>query len=230
MLILLVEDDHTISRELALRWRGRGWEVVSSATLAEANACVLSHRPELVVLDLQLPDGDGLDWLERQRRMQFLAPVLILTARDRVSDRVEGLRRGADDYLIKPFAPEELDARIEVIGRRLERTKGAMVRFGALLWSREDGSARIDGLPLELSPREFEVLGLLVHKAPGLVPKRLLVDALAERNEAVGDSAAELYISRLRRKLQGSGLGILTSRGFGYRLVQEPGDDSSGCA
>lgn len=227
MLLLLVEDDETIARELILRWRARGWETLAATTLAQAQQLV-QHAPDAVVLDLQLPDGDGLTWLDRQRQAQLQAPVLILTARDRVADRVEGLRRGADDYLVKPFAPEELDARLEVIHRRLGRDKGQLLRFGPLLWSRDDGEARVDGAPIELLPREFEVLGLLVRRAPALVPKRVLVDALSERNEEVSDAAAEVYISRLRRKLAGSGLGIQTARGFGYRLVLE--SDPAGVA
>ncbi|MBV8379752.1 MAG: response regulator transcription factor [Paucibacter sp.] len=220
MLILLVEDDETIARELTLRWHASGWETLAATTLAQAQQLV-QQAPDVVVLDRQLPDGDGLAWLERQRQAQLQAPVLILTARDRVSDRVEGLRRGADDYLVKPFAPEELDARLEVIRRRLGRDKGQQLRFGPLLWSRDDGGARIDGTLVELLPREFEVLGLLMRRAPALVPKRVIVDALSERNEEVSDAAAEVYVSRLRRKLAGSGLVIQTARGFGYRLVLE---------
>jgi len=225
MLLLLVEDDETIARELMLRWRSRGWETLVATTLAQAQQ-LAQQAPDVVVLDLQLPDGDGLAWLDRQRQAQLQAPVLILSARERVADRVEGLQRGADDYLVKPFAPEELDARLDVMLRRIGRDKGHLLRFGPLLWSRDEGGARIDGASIELLPREFEVLGLLVRRAPALVPKRVLVDALSERNQEVSDTAAEVYISRLRRKLSGSGLGIQTVRGFGYRLVLET--DSSG--
>jgi len=223
MLLLLVEDDETIAHELALRWRAREWDLLTATTLAQAQTLLAQAAPDAIVLDLQLPDGDGLVWLERQRQAHLQAPVLILTARDRVSDRVDGLRRGADDYLVKPFSPEELDARLEVIRRRLGRDKGQLLRFGPLLWSRDDGAAHVDGVPIELLPREFEVLGLLARRAPALVPKRVLVDALSERNEEVSDAAAEVYISRLRRKLAGTGIAIQTARGFGYRLVLEAG-------
>lgn len=221
MQLLLIEDDKTINRELALRWQARGWTVRACETLAGADACIGSMEADLIVLDLQLPDGDGLDWLERLRRRDRHTPVLALTARDRVSDRVEGLRRGADDYLVKPFAAEELDARVEALQRRSASGQGERLRCGPLVWLRDEGRVLLDGQPLELLPREFEVLGLLIGRSPRLLAKRAIVDALAERNLEVGDSAVEVYVSRLRRKLAGSGVGIETARGFGYRLLPE---------
>jgi DNA-binding response OmpR family regulator len=221
MRLLLVEDDVVIARELQLRWLARGWAVQHCATLAEAE--LASHLPghDLLVLDLGLPDGDGLVWLQQLRRRDPSMPVLVLTARDSVGDRVQGLRTGADDYLVKPFAAEELDARVGALARRLHRDQGQPLRLGRISWMANEGQALLDGQPLELSPREFEVLGLLMRRAPRLVPKRALVDALAERNLDVGDSVAEVYVSRLRRKLLGSGVGIRTMRGFGYLLVLE---------
>ena len=173
------------------------------------------------MLDLQLPDGDGLSWLETVRHQDRHTPVLVLTARDGVSDRVAGLRRGADDYLVKPFAPEELDARVEALLRRSGQQAGVSAQCGPLVWLGDEGRALMQGQSLELFPREFEVLGLLIRSVPRVVPKRLLIEALAERNLELGDSAVEVYISRLRRKLAGSGVGIQTVRGFGYRLGLE---------
>ena len=217
MRLLLVEDDEVIARELGLRWRRLGWVVESVATLGQASAAKPAGF-DAVVLDLGLPDGDGLVWLERLRQHDRITPVLVLTARDLVSDRVRGLRTGADDYLVKPFAVDELDARLEVLGRRARSAQADVVRFGALRWLGRDGSAYAGGLRLELTPREFQVLGLLMRRAPRLVPKRTLIDTLAERNLEMGDSAVELYVSRLRRKLAGSGTFIRTVRGFGYVL------------
>jgi DNA-binding response OmpR family regulator len=217
--LLLIEDDKTICRELALRWQRRGWTVRACETLAQAAAAAAASAADLIVLDLQLPDGDGLDWLERFRRRDRHTPVLALTARDRVSDRVDGLRRGADDYLVKPFAVDELDARVEALQRRAASAKGERVQCGSLVWLRDEGRALLDGQVLDLLPREFEVLGLLICRSPRLVPKRVIVDALAERNLEMGDSAVEVYVSRLRRKLAGSGIAIQTARGFGYRLL-----------
>jgi len=217
--LLLVEDDPAIKHELELRWRRRNWKVEAVGTLRAGEAALARGGVNLVVLDLGLPDGDGLTWLASLRRRDRLLPVLVLTARDRVIDRVQGLQTGADDYLVKPFAADELDARLEVLLRRAQPGRGEAMRFGELVWFGEEGRAEVAGRMLDLSPREFEVLGLILRSAPRLVPKRLLIDALAERNLEVSDSAAEVYVSRLRRKLSGSGITIRTQRGFGYILA-----------
>ena len=221
MHILLIEDDLTIRDELGARWRGQGWGVDACATLAAADAASAQMRADVIALDLNLPDGNGLDWLERFRSRDPHTPVIALTARDRVSDRVEGLRRGADDYLTKPFSPDELDARIEALRRRSGSARGERIEFGRLVWLRQEREALADGQPLKLHPREFEVLGLLLRRAPRLVARRFIVEVLAERNVELGDSAIDVYISRLRRKLASSGVAITTVRGFGYRLELE---------
>ena len=218
MRVLLVEDDALIARELALRWRQRGWIITTTGSLAAADDALASDDVELLVLDLGLPDGNGLDWLVRLRRKDKATPVLVLTARDQVADRVRGLRSGADDYLVKPFSVDELDARIDVLLRRAQAEGGELVHFGRITWLGQQGRAYVDGRALDLSPREFEVLGLLIRCSPRLLSKRTLIDTLAERNLEVGDAAAEVYVSRLRRKLAGSGTEIRTSRGFGYQL------------
>jgi DNA-binding response OmpR family regulator len=220
MQMLLVEDDATIARELALRWQQRGWSLQRAASLGAARtAMAVPGLFDLVLLDLGLPDGDGMAFLAELRRGDARLPVLVLTARDLIADRVQGLRQGADDYLIKPFAIDELDARVESLLRRAGATQGQRASFGELCWLGDEGRACLGEESLELSPREFEVLGLLVHRAPRLLPKRALIDALAERNLEINDSAAEVYISRLRRRLAGSNVGIRTLRGFGYQLV-----------
>ncbi len=229
MRLLLIEDDELVSRELLLRWQSRKWVVTACNGLAQADAALVHGPYALLVLDLGLPDGDGLSWLGRLRQRDRLTPVLVLTARDRVNDRVLGLRTGADDYLVKPFSVEELDARVEALTRRGDLRRGGVVQFGGITWIGDEAKALAHDVALELSPREFEVLGLLMQRAPHLVHKRALVDALAERNLEVGDSTAELYVSRLRRKLTSTGTAILTVRGFGYRLVlddTEPGPEA----
>ena len=231
MLMLLIEDDPTIARELTLRWLGRGWKLQWAATLAAARAAL--GQPglfDLILLDLGLPDGNGMDLLTELRRSDSRTGVLVLTARDQVADRVLGLRQGADDYLVKPFAAEELDARVEVLLRRSGQTTVTRLSFGDLHWLGDEGRACIGDQTLELSPREFEVLGLLLRRAPRLLPKRLLIEALSERNLEINDSAAEVYISRLRRRLVGSNVLIRTLRGFGYQLALDDGSPTPGQA
>ena len=223
MRLLLVEDDEVIAREIGLRCRRSQWVAQLAGTLEMASAALAQGSFDLIILDLGLPDGDGLEWLVTLRERDKLTPVLVLTARNRVSDRVRGLVMGADDYLVKPFAAEELDARIQVLVRRAKLASGHHVHYGPLSWLGQEGCAYVDGKRLDLAPREFEVLGLLIRRAPRLVSKRGLIDALAERNIEVGDSASEVYISRLRRKLAGSGVAIRTLHGFGYVLEIEDG-------
>ena len=220
MRMLLIEDDPTIAHELALRWQQRGWQLQAVATLAAARgATAVPGLFDLVMLDRGLPDGDGLDLLAELRRGDTDTPVLVLTARDQVADRVQGLRQGADDYLVKPFDAEELEARVEGLLRRTIKTLDRRLSFGDLHWLGDEGRAYLGEQTLELSPREFEVLGLLVRRAPRLLPKRALIEALAARNLEINDSAAEVYISRLRRRLTGSNVQIRTLRGFGYLLA-----------
>lgn len=222
METLLIEDDATIARELAWRWERRRWPLTHVATLAAARPLLQAPgRFDLVLLDRGLPDGDGLQLLDEIRPRDPHLAVLVLTARDQVSDRVQGLRRGADDYLVKPFAIEELEARAEVLQRRRPSDGHERLSLGDLTWIESERLVTLRGVPLELSPREFEVLGLLLRRAPRLTTKASLVDELGQRSRDVDDSVVEVYISRLRRKLQDSGLSIRTLRGFGYVLECE---------
>lgn len=222
MRLLLVEDDPEIARELLLRWASRPWLVHHARTLEEAEAERRAHPPDMLLLDLGLPDGDGLAWLQSLRAVDRRLPVLVLTARDRVADRVRGLQAGADDYLVKPFAAEELEARIEVLARRANVAGDTALRYGRLQIVHEERRVYVEGAPLELSPREYEVLDLLVSRAPRLVSKRAIVDALAEGNADINDTAAELYVSRLRRRLEHTGVLIRTLRGVGYQIDLAP--------
>ncbi|NBQ90419.1 MAG: DNA-binding response regulator [Betaproteobacteria bacterium] len=222
METLLIEDDDTIARELAWRWQQRRWRLTHAADLSRARELLsTTGRFDLVLLDRGLPDGDGLVLLGELRGRDAHLPVLILTAQDQVSDRVAGLRLGADDYLVKPFAVEELEARAEALLRRRESQKAQRLSLGPLVWVESQRLATLNGAAMELSPREFEVLGLLLQRAPRLTPKGALVDELAQRNRDADDSVVEVYISRLRRKLQGSGVCIRTLRGFGYVLERD---------
>ena len=219
MRLLLIEDDIHIARELLLRWRDSERLARHVSTLAQADAALAQGTFDIVLLDLGLPDGDGMEWLAARRRQDPQGAVMVMTARDRVADRVKGLRLGADDYVVKPFAPEELDARIDVLVRRANVSSTHAIRFGRLDLIAETSEVLLDGRRLDMSPREFELLFILMRAAPRLVPKRALVDALSERNLELNDTAAELYVSRLRKKLEGTGTGIRTLRGVGYQLA-----------
>jgi DNA-binding response OmpR family regulator len=219
MRLLLIEDDSHIARELMLRWRDGDRLARHVRTLAEADAALAQATFDIVLLDLGLPDGDGLDWLAARRQRDPHGAVLVMTARDRVADRVMGLRLGADDYIVKPFAPEELDARIDVLVRRANLGRTQAMRFGRLDLLQETAEVLVDGQRIDMSPREFELLSILMRAAPRLVTKRALVDALSERTLELNDAAAELYVSRLRKKLEGTGTAIRTLRGVGYQLA-----------
>ena len=178
MRLLLIEDDTHIARELMLRWRDSERLAQHAPTLADADAALAQATFDIVLLDLGLPDGDGMDWLAAYRQRDPQGAVLVMTARDRVADRVKGLRLGADDYLVKPFAPEELDARIDVLVRRANIARTHAIRFGRLDLIQETSEVLLDGKRLDMSPREFELLFILMRAAPRLVTKRALVDAL----------------------------------------------------
>ncbi|WP_028999467.1 response regulator transcription factor [Azohydromonas australica] len=219
MWLLLIEDDEVTTRELVLRWQQRNWSVLHCGTLAQAQAAVKDGAFDAIVLDRGLPDGDGLDWLQSLRRHDRLTPVLMVSGRSHVADRVAGLRAGADAYMVKPFAPQELDARIDALVRVGERGCGEMLRFGKLSWFGAEGSAVIDGRRLRMFRREFEVLGMLMRDAPNTVAKTTLAEALAQRNGDVCGEAAEVYVCRLRKRLAGSGIEIQTVPRLGYRLA-----------
>ena len=222
MRILLIEDDIHIARELLLRWRNGERLAQHAASLAAADAALAEATFDIVLLDLGLPDGDGMDWLAAYRHRDPQGAVLVMTARDRVADRVKGLRLGADDYVVKPFAPEELDARIDVLVRRTNVARTHAIRFGRLDLVQETSEVLLDGKRIEMSPREYELLFILMRAAPRLVAKRTLVEGLSERNLELNDAAVELYVSRLRKKLDGTGTAIRTLRGVGYQLAIAP--------
>ena len=219
MRLLLIEDDEVMARELVLRWQHHNWSVLHRGTLAQAQAAVMDGAFDAIVLDRGLPDGDGLVWLQSLRRRDRLTPVLMLSGRDRVADRVAGLRGGADAYLAKPFAPQELDARIAALVRVSERGCGEMLQFGKLSWFGAEGSVVLDGRRLRLFRREFEVLGMLMRGAPNAVAKATLAEALTHRNEDVCGEAVEVYVCRLRKRIAGSGIEIQTVPRLGYRLT-----------
>jgi two-component system response regulator MprA len=213
--LLVVDDDASIRRMLQRTFAAEGYEVTVAADGGEALAAVERSLPDLVVLDVAMPGVDGLAVIERLRAKRLSVPVLLLTARDAVPDRVAGLEAGADDYLVKPFAPEELLARVKALlrrGRELEE----IVAAGDVSLDVAARRASRNGRELELSGREAELLELLLRNA-GLVVTREQALAAVWSDADVATNVVDRYVAYLRRKLGGPPL-IETIRGVGFRI------------
>jgi two-component system, OmpR family, response regulator len=220
MRFLIVEDDAVLRDVLTRSLSESGHRVDAAATCAEAESFWNLQPYDAVVLDLNLPDGSGLTVLKSARRRGDATPVLVLTARNRTDERIAGLDAGADDYVGKPFELSEVEARLRALVRRSQGGKDR-VEVGQLTLDRSVRRFFIGDTPLDLPAREFEVLWELASKPGRVVSKRLLSDKLSSFDEALGDNALEAFISRLRRKLLGSGATIRTLRGLGYLLEVE---------
>ncbi|WP_203234566.1 response regulator transcription factor [Sphingomonas solaris] len=218
MRILLIEDDAPLARSIAALLRAGGHAIDHVAGGEQALAVVASEPYALVILDVGLPDIDGFTVLARLRQRGERVPVLMLTARDALDDRVRGLDLGADDYLRKPFDPEELEARVRALGRRRGGDPAAVLRVGALTLNRSTGEAEVAGRALDLRRRERSVLESLATRAGRIVPRELLIGEVFGFDEPVGDNAIEVHVTRLRGKLAPDGPGIRTVRGVGYML------------
>ena len=218
MRILVVEDDLILADGLAHTLRGLGHAVDCVATGPDADHALSAEEYELVILDIELPKFDGFEVLRRLRRRKSAVPVLVLTARDAVHDRIQGLDLGADDYLTKPFEMGELEARIRALGRRSRGMAENRIELGRLALDLKGQRAYIDAAPIALSAREFAVLELLAARAGRVVSKDALMKSLYEWDEEVGPNAIEIYVHRVRRKLQDAGVAIKTIRGLGYLL------------
>lgn len=215
MRLLLLEDDEILGEGLRDFLRCEHHIVEWFTRLSEVRG--LQHEPfDLLLVDWNLPDGSGLDWISSLRRLGNTTPVLVLSARDLISDRISGLDSGADDYLIKPFAPEELAARVRAIGRRLTGASIHRYVFGAVEVDLAAKTAHVSGAPVELTSREWALLEALVLRAGRIVSKSDL-DALIHGFDGESMSnTLEVHVSRLRRKLDKDL--IETIRGMGYRI------------
>ncbi len=220
MRILMVEDDEALSTAVSAALRGHGHEVVTAASGEDALDRHAEGAFELVLLDLGLPGMDGLQVLTRLRQSDRRLPVICTTARDSVDDRIRGLDGGADDYLVKPFAVDELMARVRVVARRSRLAHDTRLEHGPLVLDCEAKRAWLDGQPLDLTVKEWLTLETLLRRVERVVSKQQLHEALGGHAEEVGYNAAEVYVSRLRGKLEPAGIQIRTVRGFGY-LVEE---------
>ena len=217
MRILVAEDDANLADGLRCSLRQAGYAVDCVKTGPEADSAVASSEFDLLILDLGLPKMGGLEVLRRLRARQSRLPVLILTAMDAISNRVRGLDLGADDYLAKPFVLAELEARVRALARR-GQSGSPVLRHGALSYDTVGKVARIQGEMIELSARELALLEILLQRPGCMVSKEHLVDRVCEWGEEVSTNAIEVYIHRLRKKLERGGVKIVTIRGLGYCL------------
>lgn len=214
MRVLIVEDDQGIAGGLATTLKAAGYAVDVSATLALASAALAVETFDLILLDLGLPDGDGLLWLKTLRTRGVMVPVLILTARDALPDRVAGLDEGADDYLVKPFVPEELLARMRVALRRSEGRASPLLQHGDIEIDPAAHTVMLSGKPVRLRAKEFALLLALLRGCGQVLTRQRLEETLYGFDEALESNALEVHIHHLRRKL-GDGL-VKTVRGVGY--------------
>ena len=221
MKLLLAEDDAMLADALSTQLGGAGFEVEHAPNGAVADYLLHKQRSDIAVLDIGLPMLDGLSVLRHVRQSQPALPVLLLTARDALDDRVAGLQAGADDYVTKPFDFPELLARLQALLRR-SQPASASALFGRLTLDHTSRRALVGGLPLELSGREWALLELLVSQRDKVVTKDQITQTWsADGGEVGGGNSIEVYIHRLRRKLEDAGLVIRTVRGLGYLMEAE---------
>ena len=218
MRILVVEDDAALARGLTGFLRAEGW-TVDHVEDGEAAIAEISEEPySAVVLDVGLPDIDGFEVLRRLRRGGVRTPVLMLTARDAVRDRIAGLDLGADDYMLKPFELSELAARIRALARRGGGDPAPLLTIGALAVDRSAGRASVGDRVLDLRPREWTVLMVLAGAAGQVVDRRALSGQVFGHDDEVAPNALDVHVGRLRRKLLPDGPDIRTVRGRGFVL------------
>jgi two-component system, OmpR family, response regulator len=222
MKILIVEDDAAIASALAAEFAAGGDQVWRAASLAEARRLLEVYRLTAVILDLGLPDGNGLELLHELRALKPPVPTIIMTARDGLRDRVRGLDAGADDYIVKPFAFAELQARLRAVLRRSDRLDQPD-RYGAIERRPDDPRYFLADQPLDLSRREYAVFTQLWMRRERVVSKSELLQAIDPTGNEIADPAIEVYVHRLRRKLEGCDVQIRTLRGFGYLLQAQRG-------
>ena len=218
MRILVAEDDAILADGVTRTLRQSGYAVDWVKNGVEADTALDTDDFDLLILDIGLPKKSGLDVLKRLRARDSRVPVLILTALDGVNDRVRGLDAGADDYLAKPFELDELEARVRALTRRGMAGGPTLLRHGSLTYDQVGRIARLNGEPLELSAREVSLLEIFLSRAGRLVSKDQLVSHLCEWGEEVSPNAIEVYVHRLRKKLEPGGVRIVTVRGLGYSL------------
>jgi two-component system OmpR family response regulator len=222
--ILIAEDDAILSEGLCRSLRQAGYSVDCVKDGEAADTALSTSEFDLLVLDIGLPRLNGFEVLRRLRARNNALPVLILTALDGVNDRVRGLDLGADDYLAKPFALAELEARVRALTRRGHNSSNATLKHGDLTYDTVGKVAEIRGQMLDLSARELALLEIFLQRPGRMVSKEQIVDLLCQWGEEVSTNAIEVYIHRLRKKLESGGVKIVTVRGLGYCLEKVHGN------
>jgi two-component system OmpR family response regulator len=218
MIILLVEDDCVLGDGLSRRLETWGFDVTLALTGAYAISALCTKSYDMVILDLGLPDMDGRQVLRQLRARRSAIPVLILTARDGLNDRVEGLELGADDYMTKPFELREVEARVKALLRRTYSGFNNTLEFGPLVLDIGHQHLTMNGEPLVLPPREYGVLEALLLQARKVVSKENIAQRLSGHTDELADNAIEVYVHRLRKRLEPLNMSIRTIRGLGYML------------
>ncbi|MDR2013294.1 MAG: response regulator [Rhodanobacter sp.] len=222
MRVLIIEDDAAIADAICATLTNAGHAVDRLANGRQADVALRDHPYDLVVLDLGLPDMDGVEILRRLRARADAVPVLVATAREELEERVRTLDLGADDYLVKPFALREFEARVRALQRRRTTQGVPELQLGRLRLDLPRRRVHIEDVPLELTPREFGLLEALAARLDRVISREQLIEALCGWDTTLTDNGLDIAVYRLRRKLEGSHVRIRTVRGLGYLL--EAGD------
>ncbi|NNE87599.1 MAG: response regulator transcription factor [Silicimonas sp.] len=221
MRFLLIEDNANLAGAVVERLQLDGHAVDHAGTLDDASACVEAADYDLILLDIMLPDGDGRSFLQSHRNARKSTPIIVTTARSEVSDRVSLLDLGADDYITKPFDFSELEARCRAVLRRRGGVAANRRAFAGATLDSSSGTLEVAGETLSLRNRELRLLEVFFATPRQVFSKAHLMDRLFSFSDEVGENAIEVYVGRIRKKLEGSDARIETVRGLGYRLVEQ---------
>jgi two-component system, OmpR family, response regulator len=221
--ILVVEDDPLLAESLVRALQQQGYGVGHARRGQDADTALRTHRFDLLLLDIGLPDVDGFEVLRRLRARSDATPVLVVTAREAVDERVHGLDLGADDYLTKPFSLSELEARVRALLRRAKPALAARIVVGGLTVDSAARRAKIDGRAVELTAREWTLLELFLARPGHALSKLAIARTIGDSAASIAPNTVEVYVSRLRSKLEPAGIVIRTVRGFGYLWEQPDG-------
>lgn len=217
MRLLLLEDQPTLAEAIASHLKAKGFKVDAAASLRMAEAALRVGNFDAAIFDLSLPDGDGMSLLSSLRQQGSKLPVIIMTARDRISDRIKGLESGADDYVVKPIDLNELVARLHAVLRRYGGNPNPLVKLGKFEIDQNGHRILLDGKDVQLTGKEWSLVEKLVAKPNAIVSKEKLEEALYGFDDEIASNTLEVYVSRIRKKLGKET--IETVRGLGYRFV-----------